>query len=220
MAKLNFLSPKHAVKRVEDGGKAYEEMLDLVMNHVHALCKSNADNLVPAMSQSEEMQRKYVDDILRLDAKNYKNAADYVATHYYFFVCRPTSPIALGKPGGPDKDDKTAWYQQEQKLKDKLIECLASRISGPDGWTHDTINQAIAEVQEYFIAEPAAAIPQNLGDRFVQNWVWGYVRAYMCFGERGPSVADAMAILGGDVVLDRIRNIEVTRGPKLLDTSK
>jgi glutamyl/glutaminyl-tRNA synthetase len=210
MAKLDFLSPKHAVARVEAGGSAYEDMLDLVVVHVRALCNNNVDNLVPAMLQDEETQRKYVDVILRLDAKNYKNAADYVATHAYFFLNRSKSAISIRRR--PQSiDANTGWDEQEHQLKDKLIECLAPLTSASAEWTHDTINKAIAEVQDSLTAEPLAPLSEKIGARFVQNWVWEYVRAYVCFGERGPSVADAMEILGSDVVLDRIKNIEVVR---------
>jgi hypothetical protein len=163
------------------------------------------------MSQSKKSQRKYVDDILRLDAKNYKNAADYVATHTYFFLNRPKSPVTLSQNHNLT-EAKIAWDQQEQKLKNKLFDCLAPHLSSSASWSHDTISKAIAEVQDFLVAEPVAPIPENGGIRFVQNWVWEYIRAYICFGEKGPSVVDAMAILGGEVVKDRIKNLKVIRG--------
>jgi hypothetical protein len=210
MAKLDFLSPKHAVARVENGGKPYEEMLDLVMDYVHALCSSNVDSLVPVMSQDVEAQRKYVDSVLRLDAKNYKNAADYVATHSYFFLAKPKSQITL-RLQLRRFEDKLAWDGHIHHLKDKLIEGFAPLVLDPTNWNHDLINKAISDVQDALLATPLAPIPEHAGERFVKDWVWEYIRAYVCFGEKGPSVADAIAILGPDVVLDRIRHLEIVR---------
>lgn len=210
MGKLDYLSSKHAVARSKAGGKDYEEMLDMVVNHVRTLCSNNADNLVPTMSKDEKAQRSYIDAALRIDVKNYKSAADYVASHAYFFLQWPKGPISIKRHRGAYPDLHESWDAQEGVLKERLVQCLTPLTLESAEWTHDTITEAIKDVQASFVAEPLDKLPSP---NFVSAWTWQYIRSYICFGEAGPSMVDTMQLLGSDIVLNRIKNVKITRIP-------
>lgn len=213
MGKLDYLSPKHAVARVEAGGRRYEEMLDLVEDHVRTFCRNNKGNLLPIMTQSGESQRKYIDAVLRLDAKNYKTALHFVASHVYMFLRRPTDEVLAGVQGSSG-EIHASWSEKDQRFRNRLIQYLEPLVSDPAQWTHESIVKAIADVENSFRAgalTPAAG-EEVSGEQPSASWpisnlVWKDIRQSVCFGHRGPSVVDVMLLLGSDVVLDRIKNV-------------
>lgn len=222
MGKLDHLSPKHAVARLEAGGKSYEEMLDLVVEHARTLCHNNADNLVPAMTRDEETQRKYVDLVLRLDMKNYKSAVDFVARHTYMFLRRPKSVVSVGHRSPLTTTIHASWAEQEQDFMNRMTEHLEPLTLGPDGWTHDGIRKAIADVDASLRADIStpvvgeeAAGEEPFDPRLVSKHVWEHLRTSVCFGGTGPSLVDVMLLLGGDIVLDRLKNVKATPQDKM-----
>ncbi|QDS75866.1 hypothetical protein FKW77_001713 [Venturia effusa] len=217
MEKLDYLSPKHAVARVEKGGKDYEEMLDLVVDHVRKLCHENADNLLPAMTKDEESQRKYIDAVLRLDAKNYRTALDFVASHAYMFLRRPTEKGLSGVQGS-SYQIHASWGEQQQQFRSRILEHLEPLALDPAQWTHDALAKAVAELQSSLHAESLTPVAgkeisgqQQSASRSISNLVWKELRSSVCFSQQGPSVVDVMLLLGSDTVLDRIRNVKVVQ---------
>lgn len=222
MGKLDHLSPKHAVARLEAGGKSYEEMLDLVVEHVRTLCHNNADNLLPAMTKDEETQRKYVDVVLRLDVKNYKSAVDFVARHTYMFLRRPKGVVSVGHRSPLPTTIHATWAEQEQDFMNRMTKHLEPLTLDPDGWTHDGIRKAIADVDASLRADISIPVvgeevagEEPFDPRLVSKHVWEHLRTSVCFGGTGPSLVDVMLLLGGDIVLDRLKNVKATPRDKL-----
>ncbi|RDI83433.1 hypothetical protein Vi05172_g6673 [Venturia inaequalis] len=215
MGKLDYLSPRHAIARVEAGGSRYEEMLDLVAVHVRKLCQNHANNLLPAMTKDEESQRNHINAVLRLDANKYKNALDFVASHTYMFLRRPENPVHFGRSPPMPSNILATWDEQEQRFKDRIVEYLEPLALDPAKWTHDSITKAIADVDVSLRADsfvPVASEETTSANYFdprnVLRLVWRHIRTSVCFGQAGPSVVEIMLLLGGDVVLDRIKNVK------------
>lgn len=216
MGKLDFLSPKHATARVETGGSRYEVMLDLVVEHVRKLCQNHAENLLPAMAMDEESQRRYIDAVLRLDARNYESALDFVASHAYMFLRRPEDPVQFGSHGSTPSNILSTWDAKTKRFKDRIVEYLEPLALDPAQWTRDSITKAIADVDsslraDFFVpvAGQKVTSEDDFDPRIVLRLVWQHIRSCVCFGQHGPSVVDVMLLLGGDIVLDRIKNVKL-----------
>ncbi|TID18455.1 glutamyl-trna synthetase [Venturia nashicola] len=214
MGKLDYLSPRHAVARVEAGGSRYEEMLDLVVDHVRTLCQSHADNLLPDMTKDEETQRRYIDAVLRLDTKNYKSALEFVTSHAYMFLRRPEDQVYFGRHSLLTFPSFATWEEQEQLFRDRLAEQLEPLTLDSAKWTRDGIIKAIGDLNSSLHAEFCASGEHRfVGDpRLVLRAVWQHLRTSVCFGRQGPSVVEPMLLLGSDIVLDRIRNVKAVLG--------
>lgn len=221
MGKLEFLSPKHAVARVEAGGRRYEEMLDLVVDFVRKLCHKHADNLVPAMTKDKESQRQYIDAVLRLDAKNYRNALDFVTSHAYMFLHRPTDEVLPGVQDSISPVIHATWDEKEQRFRDRLIEYLEPLALDPVKWTHESIAKAVADVDVSLRTDSLTSVTgeevvseKSTASQLIPKPIWRNIRESVCFGQSGPSTIDVMLLLGGEIVLDRIKKVKVVTRKK------
>lgn len=171
------------MKRVEDGGKPYEEMLDLVCTAVqNVITQQHAGQTLLEAGQDPFRHLEYVSRVLKSDAKNYTTADEFVKSHAYFFVQEVSSEM----PTGVGKKSFDNYHYE-----------LYKELSNARGnWHHENILAATNNAMN--------AIIDGATDKIKKKDVWKVLRASLTGGQDGPSLIDTMEILGADVVLKRL----------------
>ncbi|KAF2432701.1 hypothetical protein EJ08DRAFT_629944 [Tothia fuscella] len=211
LEKLWYLSPKHAQLRVLDGGAAFEGMVDLVVAAVHKFVKvSHTSATLPIVTEAPEVLREYVSRAVQSDSKNYITALHFVENHpYYFLNDPPYKPIDDGREGRETKGKlKIHELWSDAQIRSQLLEEI-SLIR--DDWTYDSLNGAIVRAIAHFYCQPHGieAVTEEDFRIMMKNRVWRTLRGYITWGFHGPSLVESMLLLGPEIVLDRIENLDV-----------
>ena len=183
------------MKRVEEGGQRYEEVIDLVCNAVEQESQNKhrpQELLEPGLRPWES--REYMNSVLRGDAKNYVNAIEFVGSHDYFFLRTPK--LLAGATGIPQQSIDLV----RSKLLSSLEDLLAAEGAHTTQWNHDTLVSATERAIKVILAEA--------GSSMKKKEIWKVLRAMLTGGQKGPSLMETMEILGPEVVLDRIKRFE------------
>ena len=192
LPKLWFLAPKHAVQRVEEDGKPFQEMVDLISNAVTTvMAREFANQPQLEVGDTPEHFRKYIERIIKADAKNYVSAEDFVKSHAYFFLKRPE---LLDHYPGPET--------HKELVRREFTSCLTDVYTESNSWTHDSLaaatEKAIAAIRDHPVENPK--------DKPKKKEIWRLLRAMLTGGEKGPSLIETMEMLPPGAVLDRVRN--------------
>jgi hypothetical protein len=211
LEKLWFLSPKHATLRVKEGGPLVEEMVNHLVVAVHKYSEGKEDLTLPIVKGDPSKLSKYVSQAVHADSKNYITAYEFVMTHPYYFLKYPPFPIHLQHPTARIKKQRVPQTElwSEEEIRTKLLEKL---VPLTDLWEHDSLAKAIAETVEYFQSDLSHLShgPEELSKLVMKNWIWATLRGYIAWGFHGPSLIESMTLLGPQIVLDRIKNVEIT----------
>jgi glutamyl/glutaminyl-tRNA synthetase len=174
------------MQRVEDGGPAYEELLNMVCAAVQKTMAedySQKEKLAPGLDPF--IHRDYISCVLKADAKNYIRAKDFVQTHSYFFLKEPdiVEPLAMEE-----------WKITRATLA--FLNVFENLTCHEGSWEHDSIGQAATQAIDMCTS--------NADTSLRKKEVWQVIRSILTGGQKGPSLIETMEILGSDVVLERI----------------
>ncbi|KIW03627.1 glutamate-tRNA ligase [Verruconis gallopava] len=200
LAKLWFLAPKHAMKRVENGGEALDEMLDNFCSAVQTVMAeefAEREKLEEGLNPSAH--RGYVKRVLIADAKNYVSAVDFARTHSYFFL---KSPVI----------SETIAERKAKAVREALCSSLNSAFR--DGSVDKRLLPAPDETNEYLqdlyskaTDDAIKAVTQTqseTGERIKKKEFWQILRVLLTGGQKGPSLVETMEILGLERVIERL----------------
>ncbi|KAI9709444.1 MAG: Glutamate--tRNA ligase mitochondrial [Bogoriella megaspora] len=194
--KLAFLQKQHAAVRARKGGPPFDEMVDRVTQEVESTISPDSLNLF----LNNRNLRDYVAQILRGNAKNYETPTDFVQRNYYFF--KPLS--------------ETASFQL---LVDDLSEderrCIlaASRLGDiPNdrwrpGYINDNIGKILDTLSNDFPMSSDESFTIDVADKRKKEWQKQFnlmLREMLTGGLPGPGLGETMAILGKDIVMQRL----------------
>ncbi|KAI9683142.1 MAG: Glutamate--tRNA ligase mitochondrial [Trizodia sp. TS-e1964] len=198
--KLWYLQKHHAVLVAEEGGK----QLDLIVNRLLAFVQSHSKAESREFVLRGRELRAYIAAVFRIDAKNYKNANDFLERNFYFF-----GPIinSFFEP----RDRTQLGIPPHQKLVEysKMLQDIPS-----GSWTSESIYEKIREIGKALLTEfhssrgsqsvtskDTAKIEKN-----ITSIIYGYLRMAIAEGKPGPGLQDVMEILGREVTLERLES--------------
>jgi hypothetical protein len=216
MAKLWFLSPRHAELRAQSDGTSHEEMVDLLHAALRKSTKDHIDATLPIVNGDRAKLRQYLSRVIKADSKNYTNALGFIKGHPYFFLQKPPQPpaqvwIPMTQSALLVIENPHYEHWSQDKIRSKLLEELTPLVNS---WHHDSLNQAVLNAIDHFTGLREGLVEiENTKDGarvLMTKWLWQSLRGYVAFGCHGPSLIETMSILGPDIVLDRIKNVEVT----------
>jgi hypothetical protein len=211
LEKLWFLSPKHAAVRAQTGGAQFEEMVTHLVAAVHKYSDGKDGLTLPIVKDDHAALSAYLSQAVRADSKNYTTAYEFIKTHPYYFLKDPPLPVQLQHPITRIKKDRVPQTQMwsEEDIRIQLLESLSPLT---DSWDHDSLASAIAEAVEYFQSDLSrvSAGPEDQAKLVMKNWIWAALRGYIAWGFNGPSLIESMILLGPQIVLHRIKHVEVT----------
>ncbi|KAI9820982.1 MAG: Glutamate--tRNA ligase mitochondrial [Thelocarpon impressellum] len=184
--KLWFLQKAHAQRYADEGGREFEELVDRVAKTTQA--QVDPKDLEYVLRGRDV--RPYTASILKADAKSFTTTQDFLTRNSYFL-----GPICRSAYSSP-----TPLVTTEQ-----LTHAASWLQAIPVGeWTLETIKQKMSDI---LAAVPVALKNQDEPTKASKAWhkaLHHYLRWALADGRRGPGVADTLAILGRDVVLERL----------------
>jgi hypothetical protein len=219
MAKLAFLSPKHAEIRARSQGAAHEELIDLLLVALHKYSTERKGLMLSVVDDDVTQLRQYIRRIIQADSKNYVDAPNFIEEHPYFFLKEPPAKVVFR--AGTQSLSSIGQHPQyehwsEDKVRSKMLEVLAAVTNS---WDHDSLNKAMSEIINHFAAERQKVVEtEKTSDGahiLMTKWIWQHLRGYVAWGYNGPSLIETMIILGPDLVLGRIREVEVSWSRKV-----
>lgn len=191
LAKLWFLTPKHALARVKAGGQSYEELLELLVKAARDFCNHHESEKLPIAHESSDRMRAYFDRILKSDAKNYKTAMEFIKTHSYFLLKHPETVEMV------DVDDASM-----ARIRDHCLDGLG-RLTGAN-WEVEELTQIMKSIMKCLTEGMRKDEAKALRPK-----IWKVLRGFLTGGEHGPTLVETMDILGQKVVLERIKSFKL-----------
>jgi len=193
-------------------------MVDHLVAAVYRFSQSHASQTLPIVDAQPDMLRKYVSRILQSDSKNYTDASDFVMSHSYYFLREPPCAVKLHRHTKAHRE--VGEHPQRQhwsldKIRAKFLELLQPAA---DSWEHDPLAKVVSDVIEFFAEERRCVVDGEDMDgarKWMSTWMWQVLRGYVAWGLNGPSLVDTMVLLGPEIVLARIRDVDV-----ILDAGK
>ncbi|KAI9774761.1 MAG: Glutamate--tRNA ligase mitochondrial [Geoglossum umbratile] len=208
--KLWFLQKAHAKLRAEKGGEKFEELVDRVYLFAH----DNLAALGDGFGNWKNL-RDYVSAILRADSENFTTAESFWERNSYFFA-----PIVIGHYLAR-RGEGTMIHSVPVH---DLVRCARQiEFIPPESWNSSTIKDRISEIVA--TSSEAKCLESNeqeegkcskLLKRTQKEWniaFHHYLRWAIAEGKQGPAIGEAMAILGRDISLERIREAAALASP-------
>ena len=128
--------------------------------------------------------------MLKADAKNYVTATDFVKSHAYFFVRQPD----IVEP--PDLP-----YGNIEIIRNQLVSAIHALVEDANRlWDHDNLVEATEDAIKAIMGIPDTTIKKKQ--------IWQVLRFLLTGGQRGPSLVETMEILGPEIVLERLNEMQ------------
>jgi glutamyl-tRNA synthetase len=138
----------------------------------------------------------YLQKLLRIDARNYTNAAAFVARNRHFFETPSRTALSKKRPSLNIERRSGGTESVSMELLGEIVPLL-SKI-GEQDWTANNIRNV---VNDQLIMHDRAT---NFGVKAWSRFVHGYIRWALSAGQPGPDGADTMEILGREETLARL----------------
>ncbi|KAI9765754.1 MAG: Glutamate--tRNA ligase mitochondrial [Geoglossum simile] len=211
--KLWFLQKAHAKLRTEKGGEKFEELLDRVCLFAH----DNSAVLGNNFGDGKNL-RDYVSTILRADSENFTTSEDFWERNSYFFV-----PIVISHYS--TRRDKGKIIHSVP-VRD-LVQCARQIEAIPlESWNSSTIKGRISEVVAASSKIKCLESNEQDEEKFsglinrtqkeLNTALHHYLRWAIAEGKQGLAIGEAMAILGRDISLGRLREAAALADPRVL----
>ncbi|KAF1983912.1 glutamyl-tRNA synthetase [Aulographum hederae CBS 113979] len=182
LGKLWFLQNKHAISHVSQGTAT----VDRLVADIYEVVKALPDHAQVENRFDDAGWKSYVARILKLDVKNYTSPSNFVAQNSHFFLPYSGSPIP-----SDERNDVVS-----SKLKTLV------QMENVD-WTPETLKQ---EIHSMVTTVAANDVAEKEGGRIVHE----YLRRVFAGGQRGPGMADTMAILGREECSRRLDHVTMS----------
>ncbi|KAK8173541.1 glutamyl-tRNA synthetase [Phyllosticta citrichinensis] len=189
-AKLSYLQNHHQQKHLVPGDPYFEKVVDELVT----LIEENQRIQVDENLLTDGGLRARVSDVLRIDNKNFTKTEGFIEEHDYFFSDAVTD--CSSAKVAPEKLEavKIAWQKTFLLIQ-------------PDGWTKESLQQAIEESAKTLAEYRTTGLPdeeKGRAEKEAKKETWQHLRQALSGGKHGPGVLDTLLVLGHEVCMRRM----------------
>ncbi|KAL8999349.1 MAG: hypothetical protein Q9169_001775 [Polycauliona sp. 2 TL-2023] len=221
--KLMYLQKKYAAMRADEGGPRFEALIDKVFEAIEQ--EFRTPSWFPKAEYPDALNglelRNRVANVLRHTAKNYTVPRDFFDNYSYFFYNMPLPKF---------QHDTGEKYAICREIWPYLSTSIMSKLESirPEGWCEDALKEAVSmSVQEIEAkandsrqhkrpSDEASHVKQTnqrpeiatMNNKEVYQATQLCLRWTLARGRSGPPVHIAMNILGRDVSLRRLHELD------------